>query len=148
MARNLTRIDPLRDIARFDPFRGIDDIFREMRMMPSWANRETEALIPIDMQENDQTYTIKAEIPGVKKEDIKIDVNGNQISITAEVRREEDQKSGNMVRSERFYGQQYRSFSLPQDVDDEKAEAKYQDGILQLTLPKKAAGSKKQIDIH
>ena len=79
---------------------------------------------------------LKAEVPGVQKDDIKVAIDGNQVSITAEVKKEDQQKNGNMVRSERYYGQQYRSFNLPQEVDEANAEARCHDGILELMLPK------------
>ena len=84
---------------------------------------------------------VRADIPGVKKEDIKVDVNGNVVSISAEVKeeKEQEQKEGaRVIRSERYYGSLSRSFSLGQDVDDKAANAKYTDGVLELTLPKKA----------
>lgn len=149
MARNLTRFDPLSEITRFDPYRNIEDIFKEFSMMPSLRGYEAEPRIRMDVSETDQAYQVKAEIPGVKKDDIKISIEGDKISISAEVKEEKEEKSaGNMVRSERYYGQAYRSFTLPQEVDDAKVEAKYQDGILSLTLPKKPGKSSKQITIQ
>lgn len=147
MANNLMRFDPFGDIARFEPFRDIEELFKDFRMMPALRGLEAEPRIRMDMSETDQAYTVKAEIPGVKKDDIKVSINGNQVSISAEVRKEEDKKSGSMVRSERYYGQQYRSFTLPQEVDDTKAEAKYQDGMLELTLPKRPGTGGKQLAI-
>jgi HSP20 family protein len=148
MANNLMRFDPFGDIARFEPFRNISEFFKDFRMTPGWRDLEAEPRIRMDLSETEQAYVVKAEIPGVKKEDIKVAIDGNQVSISAEVRKEEDQKSGSMVRSERYYGQQYRSFTLPQEVDDEKTEAKYQDGMLELTLPKKPGTTSKQIAIQ
>jgi HSP20 family protein len=148
MAGNLMRFDPCGDIARFEPFRNIDEMFKDFRMMPGMRGMEAEPRIRMDMSETDQAYIVKAEIPGVKKEDIKVAIDGNEVSISAEVQRKEEQKEGSMLRSERYYGQQYRSFALPQDVDDEKAEAKYQDGILELTLPKKPGTGSKQLSIQ
>lgn len=148
MANNIKRFDPFGEIARFEPFRNFEDFFKEFRMMPSLRGSEPEPRIRMDMSENDKAYTVKAEIPGVKKDDIKVSIDGNQVSISAEVRQEEEKKSGNMMHSERYYGQQYRSFTLPQDVDDAKAEAKYHDGILELTLPKKPGTGGKQLTVH
>lgn len=145
---NLMRFDPFRDIARFEPFREMEDFFKDFRMMPAWRGIEAEPRIRMDVSETDQAYMVKAEIPGVKKDDIKVVIEGNQVSLSAEVREEKDQKSENMIRSERYYGQQYRSFSLPQDVDDTKAEAKYHEGILELTLPKKQGTGRKQLSIQ
>ncbi len=148
MASNLMRTDPFTEIARFEPFRGIEDLFRDLRMMPTLRGLEADNRIRLDMSESDTAYTVKAEIPGVKKDDIKVAIDGNQVSITAELRKEEEKKTGNMIRSERVYGQQYRSFTLPQEVDESKSDAKYHDGILELTLPKKPGGGGKQLAIH
>lgn len=149
MAGKLTRFDPVRDMMRFDPFQNIDDFFRDFAMTPYGRGMDTEPRIRMDVSETDQNYVVKADIPGVKKEDIHIAIEGNKVSIQAETKEERDEKEGgNVVRSERYYGRQYRTFSLPQDVDDEKAQASYQDGVLQLTLPKKAGTGAKQLTIQ
>jgi len=145
---NLTRYDPFGDLARFEPFRDIDDIFRQFQLAPALRGVETAPRIRIDVSETDQAYALKAEIPGARKEDIKVAIEGNQVTLSAEVRRESEEKDGNMLRSERYYGQQSRSFSLPQEVDDAQAVAKYNDGILELTLPKKPGTSRKQLQIQ
>ncbi|HEX7636335.1 MAG TPA: Hsp20/alpha crystallin family protein [Noviherbaspirillum sp.] len=146
---NLTRYDPFREMMRLDPFRNMDDFMREFSMMPTLRGLETEPRIRVDVAETDQAYQIKADIPGVKKDDVKVSIDGNVISIRAEVKEEQEEKAaGSVVRSERHYGEMYRSFTLPQDVDEEKAEAKYQDGVLSLTLPKKTGGASKQITIQ
>jgi len=141
------RFDPFGDIVRLDPFRNIDDLLKDFRLTPTLRGAESESRIRMDVSETDQAYLVKAEIPGVKKDDIKIAIDGNQVFITAEVKKEEEKKSGSMIRSERYYGQQYRSFTLAQDVDDTKAEAKYQDGMLELTLPKKPGTGGKQLAV-
>ncbi len=146
---NLTRFDPFSDMIRFDPFRNMDDFFKEFSMMPSLRGMEAEPRIRMDVAETEQSYQIKADIPGVKKEDIKVAIDGNVVSIRAETKEEKEEKmEGNMMRKERHYGECYRSFTLPQDVDESKAEAKYMDGVLSLTLPKKAGGSTRQINIQ
>jgi HSP20 family protein len=146
MASNLTRFDPFGDFARLAPLRALDDMFRELA--PQGMAQEAPS-IGLEVSETDQAYLVKAEIPGVKKEDIKVDVRGNRVSISAETRRESEQKEGTrLLRSELYYGQQRRSFTLEQDVDDTKAEAKYADGILELTLPKRAAGGGSKLEIH
>jgi HSP20 family protein len=91
----------------------------------------------MDVKEDDNAYLVHAEIPGVKKEDIKVDVDGNMVSISAEVKQEKEEKKGErVIRSERYHGSVARSFRLAHDVDDSKAQAKYTDGVLELTLPK------------
>ncbi len=90
-----------------------------------------------------------AELPGVKKEDIEVSIDGNHIAISAEVKKEHEEKNGERVlRSERYYGKFSRSFQLAQDVDESTAQAKYSDGVLQLVLPKKAAVSAKKLYIQ
>lgn len=149
MAGNLMRFDPLGELARFDPFRNMDEFFKEFSLMPSLRGFEPEPRIRMDVSETDKEYVVKAEIPGVRKEDIKIAIDGNKVSISAELTQEKDEKAqGNIIRSERYFGQQYRSFTLPHDVDDAKAEAKYQDGVLSLSLPKKAGSTTKQVTIQ
>jgi HSP20 family protein len=148
MASNITRFDPFSEVARMDPFRSLDDFFREFSLEPSLRSMQAEPRIRTDISETDQAFMVKAEIPGVKKEDIKIAVEGNRVSINAEVKEEKEEKTTGMVRSERYYGQQSRSFTLPQEVDDAKAEAKYENGVLMLTLPKKPGTGARQLSIQ
>lgn len=149
MANNLMRFNPFGDIARVDPFSNIDDIFKDFRLTPSWSSLPSEPRIKMDVAETDKTYVVKAEIPGVSKEDIKVSIEGNQVSISAETRKETEEKSGEIiVRSERYYGQQYRSFALACEVDEEKSEARYQNGVLELTLPKKSGPAGKQLRVQ
>ncbi len=150
MANNLTRFDPFGDIStRFDPFRNIEDMLRDFRMLPgSLRSVDTPPDIRMDVTENDQSYTVKAEIPGVKKDDIKVAIDGNQVSISVESKKESSQQGDNMVRTERYFGQQYRSFVLAQEVDEDKATAAYHDGILELTLPKRPGTGGKALTIQ
>jgi HSP20 family protein len=152
MANSLIQRDPFGALTRFDPFTDIDEIFRDFLTMPATGLRGREVATPrirVDISETDQAYTVCAEIPGVSKDDIKVSVEGNRVSINAELKEEKQaDDAGRMVRSERFYGQQYRSFTLPQEVDDSAAQAKYHDGILELTLPKKAGGGGTQLSIQ
>ncbi|MFC0134022.1 hypothetical protein CR105_10655 [Massilia eurypsychrophila] len=145
MANSLSRFDPLAELARMDPFRGLDEIFNQSLLGPRL--RATGMTPRMDVSENDQSYIVKAEIPGVKKEDIKVNIDGNQVSISAQTVQETEQKQENMLMTERSMGQFYRSFTLPQTVDDSQAKAEYHDGILELTLPKKAGGSAKTLQI-
>jgi HSP20 family protein len=103
----------------------------------------------MDVSEDDGAYNVRAEIPGVKKDDINVTIDGNQVAITAEVKHiEEDKRGEKVLRSERFYGKVYRAFSLAQDVDETSAQAKYNAGVLELRLPKKAAVSAKKLAIQ
>lgn len=148
MASNLTRFDPFRDTPRGNPLRAIEELMREFPLTPALRGFETERQIRIDVNETDQAYLVKADMPGYKKEDIKIAVDGSLITISATMQGEQEKTEGDTVYSERYSGSQYRSFTLPQEVDDSKTEAKYQDGVLNLTLPKKPGTSKKQIAVQ
>ncbi|MDL2356599.1 MAG: Hsp20/alpha crystallin family protein [Pseudomonadota bacterium] len=146
MPSNLTRFDPFSELARLDPFRGFDEVFKQSLLAP---RTRSGGLTPrMDVRETDQAYVVKAEVPGVKKEDIKVNVDGNQVSISAQTQQETEEKSENMLCTERSWGQYYRSFTLPHAVDDTQAKAEYHDGVLELTLPKKTGGTAKTLAIH
>ena len=145
---NITRFDPFSERARFDPFRDMNDFFQGFMLHPVTRDLGVELQIKLDVAEDDKAYTVKALIPGVKKEDIQVSIDGNQVSISAELKQETEEKEGKkLLRSERYYGKQLRSFSLAHDIDEAKAEAEYRDGVLQLTLPRKPGGAAKRITI-
>ncbi|MRV72018.1 Hsp20 family protein [Duganella sp. FT92W] len=148
MANNLTRFDPFAEIARFDPFNGIDEWMRDFSLRPALRDFRPEPRIKLDVSESDTAYTVKAEIPGVKKEDIKVDVEGSQVSICAELKQESEEKHGKLLRTERYYGEQRRTFNLAHDIDDGKVVARYAEGVLELTLPKKAGKASKHVTIN
>jgi HSP20 family protein len=141
---DITRYDPF-DLA-FEPF---DELFKGFFRPVRFEARPELMRIKMDVKENDKAYVVHAEIPGVKKEDINVTIDGNQVSISAEVKKEKEEKEGEKVlRSERYYGKVYRSFTLDQDVDEAGAQAKYADGVLELTLPKKATAKAKKLAIQ
>lgn len=143
---DITRYDPFAELSRFDPFG--DDFFRGFGLRPFLRMPEVGPQMRLEVTEDDKAYTVKAEIPGVKKEEIKVSVDGNQVSVSAEVRKEKEEKEGKkVVRSERYYGSVSRSFTLSQNVDEGAAEAKYEDGVLTLTLPKKPGPSAKRVTV-
>ena len=149
MANSLMRFDPFTDIARFDPLHNIDDLFNDFPLMPTRRGMGVAPpRIRMDVTEDDQNYMVKADIPGVNKDDIKVAIEGNQVSVSAETKEEKEMGGAGTLCRERHYGQQYRSFTLPQEVDDTKAQAKYENGVLQLTLPKKAGTGRKQLAIQ
>ncbi len=126
------------DIARYDPFRELDDMMRGLVFRPVSVSEPRIEQIKVDAAEGDKSYRISAEIPGVRKEDIKGSVVDNEVTISAEVRSQSEKKEGErVVHSERYYGAVARSFTLPQAVDEEGAQAKYEKGVLTLTLPKR-----------
>jgi HSP20 family protein len=145
---NLIPSDPFTELARFDPFSGLEDFLAPRRMRSRLRELGDEPAIRMDVTEDEAAYRVKAEIPGARKEDIRVSVDGNTVEISAEVKREKEECKGEtVIRSERYYGRQSRSFTLRQDVDSAKAEAKYESGVLQLVLPKKAGGATRQISI-
>lgn len=145
MAGNLTQFNPFRELAMGDPFRNMERMMSNFRMR-SLFDEMTDSRIRMDVEEDDTQFVVKAEIPGVKKEDIAIDISGNEISVSAETRRETEEKSaGNVLHSERYYGKFYRSFTLNHEVDESQSQASYQDGILTLTLPKKPGAASRKL---
>ena len=129
------------NITRFDPFFDVDDLFRGFRLAPMRTETNAVPKMKLDVEEDDKNYTIHAEVPGAKKEDIKVTIEGNQVSISADIKRESEKKEkGRVVHSERYYGNVYRSFSLESSVDEAKGSANYKDGLLELVLPKKNGG--------
>ena len=126
----------------------LDAPFRNF--LRSWGGDMAEGSprIRLELSEEDDSYTVKAEIPGVRKEDIDVNVDGNQVTISAEMKKASEQRKGaRLLRSERQYGFASRSFSLAVPVDDTKAQAKYHDGVLELTLPKKPSSSSHRLSI-
>jgi HSP20 family protein len=145
---NLTRYDPF-NLARFDPFGDFDDMFKGVFMRPVLFEGQPQMQIKMDLKEDDNAYTVHADIPGVKKEDIHVNIEGNQVSISAETKLEKEEKKGEKVlRSERYVGKVARSFTLAHDVDESKSQAKYSDGVLELTLPKKAPNTAKKLAVQ
>ena len=133
------------DLLAMEPF---DDMFRGF-MRPWRADlAQRSPQIKLDLSETDADYTVKAEIPGVKKEDIDVRIEGNQVTIGAELKKESEEKGdGRVLRSERQYGYASRSFTLASAVDEAKSSAKYQDGVLELKLPKSTTTASKRLPI-
>ncbi|AOJ07935.1 Hsp20/alpha crystallin family protein [Burkholderia mayonis] len=141
---NLTRYDPFSLEPMSDLFQGL---FRPLRGMID-VEEEKLASVKIDVTENDQSYLVKAELPGVGKNDITVQIEGNAVSINAKVERNKELKEGErVIRRERYSGEFSRSFSLAGEIDRDAATAQYQDGVLSLTLPKKATSEKKKLTI-
>lgn len=129
-----------------DPF---ESMFRRF-MAPVRVERGLDELdIRVDVVEKDGMFKVSADLPGVKKEDIHVRIDGNLVQIDAETKREKEVKEngGKVLRSERYYGSVSRAFSLSQDVDESKATAKYENGVLTLELPKKATSTSKRLTI-
>lgn len=148
MARNIAQYNPVNELARMGGFPSIEDFFREFAMAPALRGLEQGTRMRVDVEENDQAYIMRAEVPGTKKEDIQISIDGNRVSIRANIAEEKTDQNANMIRSERVFGEEFRTFSLPQEVDDSKAEAKYENGILTLTLPKKSGTGGRKLTVQ
>mgnify|MGYP000436347202 CR=1 FL=1 len=146
---NIVKRDPFfGDIARFDPFTHADEIFKNFGMHPFVNEAQSASLIKVDLSENDKAYTVRAAIPGVKKEDIKVQVDGNRISISTETKNKKEEKEDDRIICRECYrGSSYRSFTLDSYVDESKTQAKYESGILELILPKMSGRTSKQIEI-
>ena len=146
---NITRFNPFgSELARFDPFWEVDDIFNRFMRPLSREGMAIEPQIKMDVKEADGKYVINAEIPGVNKDDIHVTVEGNRVSISAEIKQEKETKEGErVIRCERSYGMASRSFTLADEVDQGKVAAKYNNGVLELTLPKKPGSTRKEISI-
>ena len=124
----------------FDPFAvdTVDDVFRNFLRPVRFEGMPAAPQIKVDVNETDKEYHVKAELAGVKKEDIHVNIDGNYVTINAEVKNEKDEKKdGKVLRSERYYGAVSRAFTLAADIDEDAVVAKFDDGVLNLTLPKK-----------
>jgi HSP20 family protein len=143
-------------LIRWDPFRELEDMSERLNRVfsrPSLRNSGKENLtvadwVPtVDISESDGEYLIKAELPEVKKEDVKVTVENGVLTLQGERRQEKEEKSKRFHRVERSYGSFVRSFSLPESVDESSVKADYKDGVLNLHLPKSEKVKPKAIDV-
>jgi HSP20 family protein len=137
-------------LSLYDPFSEVfPELFRGV-IAPQRAGTGAQAVeIRVDVRESAGDYVVSAEMPGVTRDDIQVQIDGNRVAISAEVRREAVHKEGERVlRSERFYGTMSRSFSVAADIDDAAASARYENGVLTLTLPKKAVPGARKLTIN
>ena len=141
-------------ITRYDPFNDlVDDFFKGFLVRPvAYENGGRGEVLPrmkVDVAEKNGAYLVTAELPGVKKDDIQVTIDAAEVTLSAEVKREKEvTQDERVLHTERTFGKVSRSFSLPQEVDESKAEAKFREGLLELTLPKKQAVARKQISIQ
>ena len=143
----ITRFDPFREIAQMqdrinrifgEQYRGNDDMMSRGDWMP-----------PVDIYENDQhEIVLKAELPGITREDIDLRVENNTLTIRGERKRQQEAKQENYHRVERLYGSFSRSFSLPSTVNTEKVRAEFRDGVLTVTLPAREEAKPRQIQVQ
>lgn len=138
------------NILRYSPAdTAFDDLFRGFFMRPVSFEGQQEVQVKLDVSEDDKAYTVHAEIPGVKRDDIHVTIDGNQVAISAEVKNEREVKEGaKVLRSERYYGKVSRAFMLDQEVDEDASQAKYDNGVLELRLPKRSGVKSKRLAIQ
>ena len=140
------------NLTRFDPFSSnLNDLFEGLLLRPIRfdTNGGQPLNMKVDVKQDDKAYSVSADMPGVKKDDIHVQVEGNVVTIDAEVKKEkEEKKDERVVRSERYYGKLTRSFTLDSEIDETAVAAQYADGVLKLTLPKKAKSNAKKIAVH
>lgn len=153
---NISRYSPLSSLS---PLSTLDDAFDNLfqgflRPVSMAGQPQQLQQIRMDVSERDDAYIVHAEIPGVEKDNINVTIDGNQITISAEVAKNTEQKGNGeqdkekVLRTERYYGKVFRTFTLGQDVEKEGAEAKYNAGVLELRLPKKATSTARKLTIQ
>jgi HSP20 family protein len=148
---NCPQENVMANIRVFEPaLDSFESMFRRF-MAPMRFETEPRTLeMRVDVTEKDAAYVVRADLPGVKKDDINVRIDGNIVQIDAEVKEEKDTKGNGdkVLRSERYYGSVSRAFTLAQDVDEAKSTAKYDNGVLTLTLPKKSTATAKKLAIQ
>jgi HSP20 family protein len=138
-------------VTRYDPLGSlVDDFFKGFLVRPVLSDgRDVATRLKVDVSEQNGAFKVLAEIPGVKKDDIQVTVDGDEVAISAEVKQEKELKEGErVVHSERYFGKVSRAFRLGYEIDESKVQAKYADGVLELTLPKKQTAQARQITIQ
>jgi HSP20 family protein len=137
-------------LVSYDPFAdtGVDELFRGFFKPVRMEGAPTPVVIKMDVKEIPEGSLVHAEMPGVKKDDINVEIEGNQVTLHAEVKRETEAKEGEKVlRSERYYGNVYRSFTLPHELDEAASVATYKDGVLELKLVRKATVTGRKLPV-
>jgi len=136
----------MKNIAIYDPFasrlnKAFSHLFWNHPALLGDQDSFAGLQLKLDVSEDDKNYLVRADLPGINKEDIRVSIDGNQITISAESKSsKEEKKDKNLIYSERYEGKVYSTFSLDNNVDESRAEAKYAKGVLELTLPKKSNG--------
>lgn len=140
------------NLVRREPF-AIEDMFDDL-MKGYWVRPmrlfgEQPEMIKMDVKEGEKAYTVHAELPGVNKEDLHVTLEGNLLTIHAEVKKASEEKEGEKVlRRERYHGEVSRTMRLGTEVDEAAANARFENGVLELVLPKKATVSPRTLAIH
>jgi HSP20 family protein len=141
-------------LTKWDPFREMEDVFDRYNKALSWPRFAKQEIMThgdwvprVDITESDKEFIIKADIPEVKKEEVKISVDNGVLSIQGERKQEKEEKNKKFHRVERFYRSFTRSFTIPENVDETKVEASFKDGTLTIQLPKTEKSKPKAIDV-
>jgi len=143
----LARWNPFRSLSRTNQANDFEDFFRGFNLKPFFRDFDTSQEVRIDVAEDEKNYTVKADIPGVNKEDINVAVEGRELTVSAEVKHELERKDETDVYSERYRGKVYRSLTLPAEIDSSNAQARYDNGVLTLILPKTENSRTRRINI-
>jgi len=147
--KTLTKYDPFNELTRFEPMWDVNDLLSRFMLRPFVrGGLEVEPQIKMDVKEKEGMFLLTAEIPGVTKDDIHVTIDGSRVSISAEIKQEKESKEGERwIRSERLYGMASRTCDLGDEIDQSKVQAKYTNGVLEVTLPKKTGSVHKEIAI-
>ncbi|MBH1634920.1 Hsp20/alpha crystallin family protein [Stenotrophomonas maltophilia] len=144
-----TRWNAFGQNSRFDLLPDLEDLARSIGLRGPLARQYEHMLeMRMDVTEDSQGYHVRLDVPGVKKEDIDISIDGNQVTVTAEAKRERTHEQEKELYSERYEGQVYRSFNLPADIDGAKAQAHYDGGVLRLDLPRKSGSGSRKLPVN
>ncbi len=149
--RSLIRWNPQRETSLADPFRAMDELFSEMwRGWPSLFDSETQRPLlrpAMDVVENDREIAIRIDLPGIKPEDVKVEMEDNVLTVSGEVGDTIEKEGDRYHYRERSYGSFQRSLRLPSTVDTDKVDASFENGVLNIVLPKLPHAQPKQISI-
>lgn len=151
----ITRWDPFKNtLTRWDPAREFEDMAERMNRLATRSAAGTEeALVTadwapiVDIQETDKEYLVKAELPEVKKEDVKVTIKDGVLTLEGERRQEKEEKNKKFHRVERSYGKFVRCFTMPEDADEQSVQAEFKDGVLNVHLAKSEAARPKTVEV-
>lgn len=143
-----TRWNPFHQISRFDPMNDLEELFRGFGGRSLARDYEKALEMRMDVTEDDKSYRVAIDIPGIKKEDIEVSIDGKQVTVSAEVKREKSKEDEKEIYSERYSGKALRTFTLPAEVDSATSEARYDGGVLTLVLSKKGNPEAKRLSVN
>lgn len=134
------------------PFTGefdrmLEDWFPSPMLTTPWFGNGENAFPPIDVRETDDAYVVETELPGFKPHEFEVKLVDGVLTVSGERKKEKDEKTKAFHRTERYYGRMERQVALPADVEEEKIEAVYKDGLLQMTVPKKVGSKPKTVNV-